>query len=279
MKNETKNTEPIISVIIPVYNGASKIGKCLENLDKQTIKEPFEVIIVDDASPDNSGQKISEIIQEYMHPARFKIIICKENGRAGKARNIGINNAQGKYVVFIDQDDYPDPDMLRVLYELIQNGKYDCSACDIADKSNNEYHRYPCRQKETLSLADKLEIIGRFGYVFAILVKRQLIIENQHYFPENLMFEDSLYTYGLIGIINSMNNTDKLLYYRNEDQDAQTAVLTRKKLMDRITSTEQYLERYKDNDCIVPLMNLINQFAFYYIFLSKGFLAFKNSIS
>lgn len=269
MAIEEYNEAPLISVVIPIYNGAEKVKTCLQYLDEQTIVYPFEVLLIDDASPDGSGIKLVSQIQELKNNQRFRVILCKENGRAGAARNRGVAEARGEYIVFIDQDDYPSKDMLEVLYNLLENGKYDCSACNVVDKSGAEYKRFPCKQLTDLSLQKKEEIMSCFGYVFAIMIKKQILIENNLFFPEKVMFEDVLFTYGLLACINSINTTEKALYNRADDENSQTAFISKSKMVDRIKATELYLERYKENPAIIPYLPMINQFAFYYIFLSN----------
>ena len=269
MATEERNEAPLISVVIPIYNGAEKVKTCLQYLDEQTIESPFEVLLIDDASPDGSGTKLINQIHELKNHQRFRVVLCEENGRAGTARNKGVAEACGEYIVFIDQDDYPSKEMLEVLYDLLENGKYDCSACNVVDKSGAIYKRFPCKQLTDLSVGKKEEIMSCFGYVFAIMIKKQILIENHLCFPEKVMFEDVLYTYGLLACINSINTTEKALYNRADDENSQTAFLSRPKMADRIKATELYLERYKANPAIVPCLPMINQFAFYYIFLSN----------
>lgn len=267
MKNDNLLT-PVISVVIPLYNGYEKIQKCIFHLDKQTINVPFEVLIVDDASPDQSGVKLEKLIKELDNPARFIVIKCEVNGRAGKARNIGIKNARGKYIVFIDQDDYPDYKMLETLYTLIDDGKYDCASCDIVDKNGKEYHRHPAVCKNIISTNEKKNVMQHFGYVFANLIKKQVLIDNNLFFPENVMFEDALYNFGVLACINSLNTTDQALYYREDDDNSQTAFLSLNKLKDRVKATETYLNNYKVHPVVSEYMDIINQYAFYYIYLS-----------
>lgn len=259
---------PVISAIIPMYNGGEKIRVCLQKLDQQDIQEPYEVLIVDDASPDGSADKTEEHIRGLSHPERFRLIRCAENGRAGQARNIGVREATGEYIVFLDQDDYPDTGMLKVLYELTENGKFDCTVCDIVDKNGGEYHRYPCGRKETLTPEDRKQAMTQFGYVFAILIRKKIIEENRLHFPEKVMFEDSLYNHGLLSCIDSIHTAEKVLYYRDDDENSQTASLSVKKLRDRVKATEIYLDNFQKSTKIIHYMPIINQYAFYYIYLS-----------
>lgn len=102
---------PKISVIIPVYNTEKYIEKCLESLAKQTMQD-FEVIIVNDGSTDESGRAI----KNYMRKTRIKIkYLEKENGGLASARNYGVKRASGKYISFLDSDDYLDENLFSEL--------------------------------------------------------------------------------------------------------------------------------------------------------------------
>ena len=101
---------PLISVVVPMYNVEQYIKRCLDSIINQTFND-IEIICIDDGSPDGSG-KIAE--QYAMHDKRVKVI-HKENEGLGMARNTGIEIATGKYVVFVDSDDYLEKSMLQSL--------------------------------------------------------------------------------------------------------------------------------------------------------------------
>lgn len=102
----------MISVIVPVYNVEKVLHNCIESILKQTYKD-FELILVDDGSPDNSGK----ICDEYMSVDKRIRVFHKKNGGVSSARNFGIDRAFGKYICFIDSDDYVHKDYLKCLVE------------------------------------------------------------------------------------------------------------------------------------------------------------------
>lgn len=104
-----------ISAIMPVYNVEKYIGKCIESLQNQTLSE-FELIAVDDGSPDNSGK----ICDEYAEKDPRIKVIHKENGGAPSARNAAIEIAQGKYLYFMDSDDWAEKTMLEDMYNAAE---------------------------------------------------------------------------------------------------------------------------------------------------------------
>ena len=100
-----------ISVIIPVYNTEKYIEKCLKSLEKQTMQD-FEIVVVNDGSTDESGR----VIKNYMRKTRLKIkYLEKENGGLASARNYGLERALGKYISFLDSDDYLDENLFSKL--------------------------------------------------------------------------------------------------------------------------------------------------------------------
>lgn len=113
-----------ISIVIPVYNIEKYIGECLDSIINQTFKD-FEVICVNDGSKDSS----LEILNQYAQKDSRIKIITQENGGSGSARNNGLRHAQGKYVQFLDGDDYFEPEMLEILYNLAESHQAEIAVC------------------------------------------------------------------------------------------------------------------------------------------------------
>ena len=139
-----------ISIVIPCYNIADSIERCINSVKGQSY-ENFEALFIDDGSTDNTKDVILENIQ---NDERMKYLY-KENGGVSSARNLGIENATGEYICFIDSDDYVEKDFLKGLYDnLIENGS-DISICyfnrvyedkiSVNEVKNGFYHliRYP----------------------------------------------------------------------------------------------------------------------------------------
>jgi lipopolysaccharide biosynthesis glycosyltransferase len=124
---------PKVSVIVPVYNTERYLRKCLDSLVNQTLAD-LEIIVVNDGSPDNSQSIIDEYIDNY--PNKMKSII-NENGGLGNARNHGLKAAKGKYVGFVDSDDWVDPHMYETLYNAALEG-HDLIICDYMAVADGE---------------------------------------------------------------------------------------------------------------------------------------------
>ena len=112
--------EPLISIIVPIYNVSKYLDRCMDTILNQTYKN-LEIIMVDDESPDDCGKKCDE----YAKKDERIVVIHKENAGLGMARNSGLEVAKGKYVGFIDSDDYVSIDMFQKLYETLQKNNAD----------------------------------------------------------------------------------------------------------------------------------------------------------
>ena len=114
--------KPLISIIIPIFNVEDKLNKCIQSVINQTYSN-LEIILVNDGSTDNSFK----ICKEFENSDnRIKLISIENNG-VSNARNIGIKNAKGKYIGFVDSDDYIDNDMFEILYSNIEDNDADLS--------------------------------------------------------------------------------------------------------------------------------------------------------
>ncbi|MEH7076819.1 glycosyltransferase family 2 protein [Neobacillus drentensis] len=128
---------PKVSVVIPVYNVESYLQRCVDSILNQTFQD-FEIILINDGSKDNSGQ----ICDEYAQKDKRIKVIHKKNARVSAARNDGIKIAKGKYLSFIDSDDWIEPEMYQVMVNKAEELNLDVIMCDYKKKSNNyEYKR------------------------------------------------------------------------------------------------------------------------------------------
>ena len=118
---------PRISVISPVYNVSPYLVRCMDALCGQTLRE-IEVLFVDDRGTDNSVEIIRNYITAYGLKENWRVITMPENGGPGAARNIGIQEAKGEYIAFVDADDWAEPMMFEVLYNAAKAANADLSA-------------------------------------------------------------------------------------------------------------------------------------------------------
>ncbi|BFM34119.1 glycosyltransferase family 2 protein [Acinetobacter towneri] len=128
------SNDPKVSIIIPVYGVEKYIVKCIESIKSQSFKD-FEAILINDGTKDNSIEVAEKAIAG---DDRF-IILNKENGGQGSARNLGLDYVRSPYIAFLDSDDSIEPDYLELMYEKICKENADVCVCDIlfVDEENN----------------------------------------------------------------------------------------------------------------------------------------------
>ena len=183
---------PFFSIVIPVYNGLTHdLPKCLDSIWNQPLdKESYEVICVDDCSADNTHAWLKE--QQKAH-SNLHIIENEINIRQGGGRNKGVKAAKGKYIVFIDQDDYYHHDAIARVYNHLQENNLDILIVDCAyqspgKESNELQHNFPHREIMTGD-----EIIEKNSIPYApwkFIFKRSHMIEKGLFFAENERIED-----------------------------------------------------------------------------------------
>ena len=143
-------SEPLISVIIPVYKSEEYIDRCLKSLLSQTYRN-LEIIIVDDASPDKSGEICEQYAKQHHN---IKVFHNSINGGSCVARNVGLDHATGKYIGFVDPDDEVSNDIFEKFYNfLIQNN------CDIV--ICGRYDIYPEKLPETILHTEKDTVLEK----------------------------------------------------------------------------------------------------------------------
>lgn len=137
-----------ISIIVPVYQVEKYIRQCIDSILAQTFTN-FELILVDDGSKDNSGK----ICDEYAARDNRIRVIHKENGGLSDARNKGLDNAAGKYFMFVDSDDYISDDMTECLYKNILKENADIAAC-------NYRYIFESGEEKDFSTENKAEVLN-----------------------------------------------------------------------------------------------------------------------
>lgn len=155
---------PLISVIVPVYNVEKYLEECLDSILAQTFTD-LEVICIDDGSTDSSGK----ILDDYKEKDERVIVVHRENHGLGHARNTGIDMARGKYICFIDSDDYMEADTLMKRYELAEKNN-----CDLV---LDNMDKFDCQSGEKLDWAYTLN--------FNLIPEKEVF--NRHDIPDFIM--------------------------------------------------------------------------------------------
>jgi glycosyltransferase involved in cell wall biosynthesis len=150
-----------LSVIIPAYNAGKTIGRCLDSLLQSIQQAPVEIICVDDGSKDNTW----DILQSYSKKYDCLRIFHKENGGVGSARNLGLSQANGNYVAWVDSDDYVTADWYETIYAGLEKYNPDCLVFDYF------YTRDDVDEPQHIALPEKVELKS---FVYEQSLEREL---------------------------------------------------------------------------------------------------------
>lgn len=189
--NKVLDRHPLISVVVPVYKAEKYLNRCIESLLIQTYPN-MEIILVDDGSPDSSGQ----ICDNYALNNNNIKVIHKSNGGLSSARNAGLMEVSGDYIGFIDSDDYCDSDMYDYLYQLLRDNNADISECKFRKIITNseESNNIPFGKEEILCYNNEeamLELIKDETITSHVTNKLfcRSVLENT-FFPVGRVYED-----------------------------------------------------------------------------------------
>ena len=207
----------MLSIIVPIYNAEKYLKKCLDSLVNQDYKKK-EILLIDDGSKDKS----SEICDEYARRYSFIQAIHKENGGCSSARNLGIVQAQGAYLAFVDADDCLDHDFYSILMDNLIKTQSDIVACSYINEYSENFSIK--RKQDTVpepiifegyksaleSMTAKKNSIE--GFVWNKIWKRE-IIENQQFRTDVTIIEDSIYSWTAISKIKRACYIDLPMYH------------------------------------------------------------------
>lgn len=211
MQNET------VSIIIPIYNVEDYLRRCLESVVRQSYSA-IEVLLIDDGSTDRSGMICEQWAKQDV---RFRVVHT-ENGGISQARNTGLSIATGKYVSFIDSDDFVAEDMLEKLYVALTENNADISICNFyrVDEYGNlifDNDQYLPIKTEVISGVDAITYMqfGKGGGCYDLpwnkLYKRSLFSDVQ--FPLGKYCEDGFISHRLLGKCSRIACIQDVCYY------------------------------------------------------------------
>ena len=201
--------EVLVSAIMPVYNSEEYLEKTLDSLVNQTLRE-IEIICVNDASTDNS----LEIINEYKKKdKRIKVINNQINMGAAVSRNTGLENASGKYVIFLDADDFFYPHMCKQSFETAENFKSDIVIFGYetyeADSYNENVPFFKIKKFKNKEITEQSQKVDLLYYVnlapWNKLVNREMLIRN------NIKFQDIPNANDVYFSVTAMLSADKIM--------------------------------------------------------------------
>lgn len=222
----------LFSIIIPVYNAEHVLERCVNSVLNQTV-EDFELLLIDDGSTDSSGV----ICDRFAEKDQRVRVFHKKNGGVSSARNIGLDNVIGKYIVFVDSDDYIDIEYLehfevdRFNHDILITGYY----------VENELSELICSRqfdvKEYQTREDFCDayVIGRFNYVWGKAIKREVIIQSNAKFDETIsLSEDTLFVIDLLTHVRKVRVSNCVDYHY---------IKYKRETLTNLKSKEEYINR------------------------------------
>lgn len=223
-----------ISVIVPVYKTEQYIRQCIDSLLDQDYPE-YEIILIDDGSPDNCGQ----ICDGYAQKHNIISVVHQKNAGVSAARNAGLHIAKGDYVTFVDSDDWVDPDYLLILARYMRAGGMSvCGMKRVSASGHKKTSRREKSEEDQVISMDQIEAEksvlrwdGICGYTCAKLFDRQIIEQYKLAFREDIVFmEDQLFTIQYLSYTRDTTilNGRKVYYYRINPKSSTSQTLIRK---------------------------------------------------
>ena len=226
-----KSFNPLISVIVPIYNTERYLKRCIDSILAQTLKN-IELILVDDGSKDESPQ----LCDEYERIDERVKVIHKENEGVSAARNTGLAIAEGEYIGFVDADDYIDADMFESLYNFAVSENSQIVMCDdLMVWEDKKTKLDTIKELEDNTLLSKNDFYPKLlfemaGAVWRCIYKREVLVENSIVFPVDLEFsEDRIFNLYAIGFCDSLYYIKKPYYKRFMRAGSATSVYCKNK--------------------------------------------------
>ena len=244
------NTNPLVSILIPIYNVEKYLGKCLDSVFSQTYKN-VEYVFVDDCSTDNSYDVLMSSIEQNNIPEyKYTIVSHKQNEGIAVSRADCIANAKGEYVQFVDSDDWIEPDMTETLVEATKSSQIDLVGCYfikdfLSGKQTRHSENYSQSCAENMVLCINYDIST---VLWKMLIRRSLF----SYFkitPHVDIVEDYIISVKLYFYANSFAVVDKYMYHYVQYNEGRVSFQTLRSITNHIKGVKEVEEFLADYPC------------------------------
>lgn len=247
-------TDKILSIIVPVYNCESTIERCIDSILKSKYNN-FEILIINDASQDKSKNIIES---RYLNNDRIEIINLSENRGVSFCRNLGIENARGEYITFVDADDYITESMYSNMMDIIYKHNVDCCICDYSEvfsngsiqKSKYRYENIILNREETIK---KYLVDGISPAIWDKIFKADILKKYVRFNEDLKVGEDILFCLDFFYRVENIYLLNEINYFYIQQEQSVMHVVSPKLLQfkDVIKSIEQekynyYSKSYSD---------------------------------
>lgn len=258
--------KPVVSVIIPAYNAEKTIEKCLDSLFNQTLKE-IEIIVINDCSKDNT----LKILKKYKN--KIKLIDNKKNLGPAGSRNKGLDVAQGKYIGFVDADDWVAPNMYELMSSKM-NDEVDLVACSRINVTKSGEKQIINKNKDT----DAKAFTKTSNYNCDKLFKREIIEKHHLRLPEQYSYaEDFAFGIRYKYYANKMCILEEPLYYYLADSEGSITNSYKRNLLNIIKVLEDMLDFFKKENAFEKYeKELIELSAGFYVRRTREFKNFND---
>lgn len=225
---------PKISVIVPVYNAEKYLHRCVDSILAQTFTD-FELLLIDDGSKDLSGA----ICDEYARKDERVKVWHKENEGISATREFGLRQANGKYIQFVDSDDWIDENMLKMMIVEAEIKNSDIVNCGFTEifPCKNVPHRFSYINKNEF-LQDV--VASNWGVLWKLLINQKVILDNDIHFPRNINNgEDYYFVVNCLLNAKNVGFVDECLYFYNRCNSQSTiSTPSYEKIIQQIKSTK-----------------------------------------
>lgn len=268
---------PLLSIVVPVFNTERYISRCLNSLINQSLQE-IEIIVVNDGSPDRAD----DIIKNFLPNPKIKYTKLRDNNGLGYARNVGLNQSAGKYIAFVDSDDWVDLDLYQLMYSFLEETNSDIGVCGVKDEWNNylsttDRYKYIC--PNTINSTQAINLLtkntGNNFYLSPVVwnkvYKRELLANNNIDFIDNSYWEDDIFSIKVLAKSTQISFIPDVFYHYYHRDNSITNSISKKHIDDLIDAfTTLKREIFEENlsisadqyhafldRCICSLMSMI----------------------
>ena len=249
----------LISVIVPVYKVEKYLEKCVKSIINQTYTN-LEIILVDDGSPDVCGALCDEFAK---NDSRIKVI-HKANGGLSSARNTGLENATGKYIAFVDSDDFISEDYCEILYNMLIETNSDVSAVSYLRFKEDEADLKRNRSESETIIYENEDVVKEMlnrktfqNIVWNKLYKKETIGESR--FPVGVNYEDVYFSYEVLTKAKKISYKNIECYFYLKRASSISATCSEKNIKDFLYVVMHKFKGIKEK---YPKLELYNYFAF-----------------
>lgn len=237
-----------LSLVIPMYNVELYIERCLNSCINQNLSpNEYEIIVINDGSKDNSLSIVEKIVQKYTNIH----VISQINGGLSSARNTGLKNARGKYIWFIDSDDWIEPNVLKTLYDAASQNDLDILrfAWNIVDEKNQKYSdssdaiHMPIYNECLSGIEYTKKVLGTVLYVPSFLYRREYLLEHSFFFKQGITYEDVEFNTRIIPPASRVMSIPQICYNYFQRNNSITKHISQKTIEDLSFILTKLIER------------------------------------